>query len=987
VPRLKSLLRCVGEAVLSKGLKALCGLVPLGEFAYEVATDTFERLRKTVPKDERPALIAAAAQADMAEARQEAEAAVRDIPAVNALPLAERLNLVTILSQVPSAVRQSLKRPADPAGKTVPPSFALERAEQLIPMLPARLPRFKPGDRPQGIGNWVLVDLLGVGGFGEVWKAQHPSLVGIPPVALKFCLDPSTAAALRHEATLLDRVMQQAALPGIVTLRQAYLENDPLCLEYEYVSGGDLTALVRDWRTLAVEDRLRRSLKVLHHLAGTVAHFHSFSPPIVHRDLKPANVLVERKAGGRYALRIADFGIGGVAARRNLAQAACAASGMGALPTRLRGSHSPLYAPQRQKRGEPPDPRDDVFALGVLWYQLMMGDVAREVGPTYREDLFDEGVAPEWIDVLARCFADKPHRWLATAADLVERLSPLLAVGPPAEPKQPRSVGAGAERAALPLPVPCQPSQVQIPVPGAWYWRPEKEDGAECARVSLKWMNPPRDEQEPWVKAQDLPGAVHLEPNFGYRLRVAKTATDDDLAGLVPLRVLDSLRELTLFQCHQVTDAGLAYLQSLTSLESLVLWCEQLTDAGLAHLRSLTNLNALSVWGGERVTDAGLAHLRPLTALRALVIPVHLTDAGLVHLKSLTALHSLSLPSQVTDNGLALLRGFPRLEELDLANCNNVTEAGFAHLGSLTSLRCLDVANEEGDPSILTDRGLAHLRSLTALEELRVGQCSNQLTDAGLVHLISLTSLRRLLLSPREEVTGAGLSALGSLSKLEELSMGSEHLTDADLTYLRSLTALRTLYLYGDQLTGSCLAYLGSPESLEKVWLNNCPGLTDEGLARTPPLPSLQVLDLAGADELTGAGLAPLRHMTRLRKLDLGGCRGLTDAGLAHLRSLTALQTLNLHWCEELTDSGLAYLGGLRVLEELDLGMCDQITDAGLSHLRSLTSLRELYLNGCEQVTPAGIRSLQQALPGCTIAHSDKASVKWSPNWSSKYRG
>src|SRR5437660_61495 len=83
-------------------------------------------------------------------------------------------------------------------------------------LLPARLPHFKVGDRPAGIGDWELEELLGVGGFGEVWKARNANLPD--PVALKFCLDPQAAAVLRNEAALLGRVMHQGRHPGIVRL-------------------------------------------------------------------------------------------------------------------------------------------------------------------------------------------------------------------------------------------------------------------------------------------------------------------------------------------------------------------------------------------------------------------------------------------------------------------------------------------------------------------------------------------------------------------------------------------------------------------------------------------------------------------------------------------------------------------------------------------------------------------------------------------------
>jgi hypothetical protein len=82
------------------------------------------------------------------------------------------------------------------------------------PPLPARRPA--PCRRRLAAGT-----VLGVGGFGEVWKARNPHLASAAPVALKFCLDPSAAAVLRNEAAVLDRVMRQGRHPGIVQLHNA----------------------------------------------------------------------------------------------------------------------------------------------------------------------------------------------------------------------------------------------------------------------------------------------------------------------------------------------------------------------------------------------------------------------------------------------------------------------------------------------------------------------------------------------------------------------------------------------------------------------------------------------------------------------------------------------------------------------------------------------------------------------------------------------
>ena len=199
--------------------------------------------------------------------------------------------------------RQSLRRPADPSGVTVPATLALRQAQDLLPLLPSRLPRFRPGDQPAGIGDWQLEELLGVGGFGEVWKARHRFFDGIAPVALKFCLDQAARERLlQYEATVLNQVMRQGKHPGIVPLLNAHLSMDPPCLKYEYIEGGDLSGLVRDSGQLPAERRHTLANDVLCRLAKIVGYAHRLKPPIVHRDLKPANVLVHRQANDELVL-------------------------------------------------------------------------------------------------------------------------------------------------------------------------------------------------------------------------------------------------------------------------------------------------------------------------------------------------------------------------------------------------------------------------------------------------------------------------------------------------------------------------------------------------------------------------------------------------------------------------------------------------------------------------------------------------------------
>ena len=519
----------------------------LGDFTVEtlpeIARGVWGRWNKDRKPEELRQEVQALAALPLVEARQQAAEAVAQ--EATGQPETVRQALTAYLAQVPNAIRQSQRRPADPSGRSVSALLSLRRAEDLIPLLPSRPPRFTVGERPKGVGDWELEELLGVGGFGEVWKARNPFMP--EPIALKFCLDSEAAKALRNEAALLGRVCSQGRHPGIVRLLHTYLSADPPCLAYEFVAGGDLTGLVYQ-QVQKYQGKLPPDLvvKIVRSLARAMQFPHQLTPPIVHRDLKPANILVQRGADKGVTFRITDFGIGGVAASQAIKQAGGASTGH-FQATALRGAHTPLYASPQQKEGADPDPRDDVYALGVIWYQMLIGDLSKEAprGNGWKIPFRERGMAAAELELLQECFEEDPGYRIADAGALVLRLEGLgkiVSVGngttpppgngvSPADDKVPKRTENGGGTAGTERPD--QTGGTVVP--------PTKTAAASCAEGDAFLQ---RQEYTPAIKAYTQALKIDARLAAAYRSRArayfGKGDRDKALADLTELVKLDS---------------------------------------------------------------------------------------------------------------------------------------------------------------------------------------------------------------------------------------------------------------------------------------------------------------------------------------------------------------------------------------------------------------------------------------------------------------
>ncbi len=312
--------------------------------------------------------------------------------------------------------------------------------EDRLRLTPA--PAFAPGDPVPGLNSWVLERKLGGGGFGEVWLARHAFDDEQELRAVKFCTDPRVRRRLvTHERNVVVRVMKYAGKhPNIVRLRECNLDGDVPWLMYEFIEGGTLAELIGQWRDWSLAKRLGHAVPVLRALAGALAACHRLDPPLIHRDLKPQNVLMAGPVP-----RITDFGIGGVTIEprtgtRTVSEAL--------VPSALRCAGTRLYAPPEQMLGAPPDPRDDVYALGVIAYQSVTGDLRTLPGADLTGELTHLQVPDELASLIARSVALNPDlrpkdgsEWEAGLGALSARLRSEFDApeSDPAEPLPPNS--------------------------------------------------------------------------------------------------------------------------------------------------------------------------------------------------------------------------------------------------------------------------------------------------------------------------------------------------------------------------------------------------------------------------------------------------------------------------------------------------------------------------------------------------------------------
>jgi hypothetical protein len=295
--------------------------------------------------------------------------------------------------------------------------------------------RFLPGTMLAG--RYRIAGLLGRGGMGEVYRATDLTLG--QAVALKFL----PASLVRDERALARfynevRIARQVTHPNVCRVHDIGQVEGQHYISMEYVDGEDLASLLRRIGRLPVDKAVETARKICAGLAA--AHDRG----VLHRDLKPANIMLDRRG----QVIIMDFGLAG-------------------LSDQVRGdarSGTPAYMAPEQLAGTDVSVKSDIYALGLVLYELFTGkqafhavtlaelmDLQQRGAPVSLTTLVKE-VDPAVERVILRCLSPDPKQRPGSALSVAAALpggDPLAAALAAGETPSPELIAAAGETEGL----------------------------------------------------------------------------------------------------------------------------------------------------------------------------------------------------------------------------------------------------------------------------------------------------------------------------------------------------------------------------------------------------------------------------------------------------------------------------------------------------------------------------------------------------------
>lgn len=262
--------------------------------------------------------------------------------------------------------------------------------------------------------GWVFEKKIGDGGFGEVWLGQQGILK--QRRVFKFCFDTKKLNSFKRELTLFRLLREELGhREDIAKIYDIKLDDPPYFLESEYTAGGNL----HEWtekRGGVGKLPFNQRLDLFEKVAEAVSAAHSIG--VLHKDIKPANILIQENPDGSVFPRLSDFGIGILTEKERLSTYNLTASGFTQMTQQESSSGTPMYSPPESTVNKTFTMQGDVYALGVLMYQMTIGDFSKPLATGWEREVGDELLRE---DIASMVEGDLSRR-LSSATEVVQRI-------------------------------------------------------------------------------------------------------------------------------------------------------------------------------------------------------------------------------------------------------------------------------------------------------------------------------------------------------------------------------------------------------------------------------------------------------------------------------------------------------------------------------------------------------------------------------------
>jgi serine/threonine protein kinase/Leucine-rich repeat (LRR) protein len=771
-------------------------------------------------------------------------------------------------------------------------------------------------------GKYELVEEVGTGGMGVIFKARQPTSDKV------FAIKMMHTHRLAEQGLLRFQKEAQAGLslkhPNVIGTHDFGLtEQGQPYMVMDYVEGITLADLIEKGGPMSVD----KSVKVASQICQGIKHAHEKG--ILHRDLKSSNVMLINPGSENPQAVVLDFGMAKILDPDQNASNSKQLTKTGEV------FGSPMYMSPEQCMGKKLDQRSDIYSFGCVLFEMLTGNPpllgdsivetvfkqVNEAPPTLREGGHGKKFPPGLEALVARCLAKNADDRFQSMADIEKALKvwnkqTFFTTGKKA------AEGGGGQAASL------KSSMTSAPV----------VIGSIVCFVIV------------CIVAIFMAARSFFAP-----IETVKPVTQPEVL-FEPEKqspLLDASKQYAKVRIASDPHATHLYMNGNPFF----------SDNDMRGVADMHELEVLYI-GGTGVTAAGLQYIEKLPLKRLSMDNSDIPPEAMNCIVKVKSLEELSIAtSSISDDTVARLSELPNLRNLDISGCL-LTNDGLFNLAKLKKLETLNMRGFLNRKAYFTESGLSALGQIKTLKELDLS--SSNLSDDNIAGLVSIKNLEKLIIESNTKVTPAGLAKITSLH-LKEIDISHNNLGDDAIKILTKIPTLSGWLINNTPATAAGLQLIAK-HPVDELKLTGT-RIGDDGMKPVATMTRLETLEVGPehGGVLTDAGIKQLYSLRKLKRLVLHS-REIGDAVKPIVENNSQLEHLDLS-SSKATDAILDVVARLSHLKELNLARTN-VTANGVLKLAALKKLELLSLVD----TPAGRsdvdRTLGKLMPKCKITIS-----------------